>query len=203
MEDLPVPRIDLVEESRTNLLAVAFARTNSPVYALAVNAAKRATRYECVAVGKSVAHLAVFDKTRASAIRALELLRYVAGWKAVQVCAGGTILRSDFLAGIVLSCYVQSLDCDDWRAHCFCVIDDPSALAPYEDRLYLAADVSIERSPKKDWLLPCKLLYGHVRFQRLHPATFRDQLQAAAAEYGCAWCPNFNIEFLGEVPPPI
>ena len=87
--------------------------------------------------------------------------------------------------------------CRDPTAHCHSVIDDPFSEEIEEKGLSLSIQV-VERPPIKyeieikRFSFPCKFLLHRFRFQKEHPATAQDQIQAAAVSQGCDWCPNFN-----------
>lgn len=198
MADLPVSKIDPLEDSKSHLLAMAFVKGNSPFYELAVNVARGAAKYEAFTTGKVVTHLVAFAKSKADAARALSLLRYVASWRGVQVYAGGKLVQAVHASYEILDCYVTSLACDDWRAHCYTIVDDPSrSLARGVNyTISIRFDERPEDKPKRAdrYVFPCTLLHPYFRFQLDHPSTFKDQIQAASVRRGCDWCPNFKAD---------
>jgi len=210
MSNLPAPKVNLVEDSRTHILAIAFPRTNSQVYPLAVSIALGAAKHDTMNIGRTVTHLVAFARNRDDAGRALALLGYINTWKSIQIYAGGKLLQNIGEATSVLRCYVESTACDDWRAHCLQVIDDPShtLVRPPSVRVTLSMSGTGQSSPEEEeeqpdrYMFPCRLLYPTFRFQIDHPASFRNQIQAAAVSRGCDWCPHFKADHFSKLTTP-
>ncbi|MFT5725683.1 MAG: hypothetical protein ACI9JN_002810 [Bacteroidia bacterium] len=49
------------------------------------------------------------------------------------------------------------------------------------------------------YVFPCKRLYYYFKFQKDHPASIENQIQAEAVNSGCDWCPNFNADNWGKL----
>lgn len=186
--------VDLLSASRSGLLALSFAKSPSDAYPLAVNVAQGAACYAEVEIGKQTVHLVGFAKTPADAARALALLQYVAGWKTTQVFAAGRLAANVYTVAEVLECYLQASACTDCSAHCSVIMDDPdSEVAGEVPSLSIAPSWTRQRVEVDRYLFPCAFLQPRFSFQPDHPASPRDQIQAAAVKEGCAWCPYFNV----------
>lgn len=196
MADVPAVKVDPFEDSRRHLLAITFPRSTSPTYPLAVSVANGAVKHETVTIGRTLTHFVVFDRTPDGVARALALLGYVATWRGVQVYAGGKMIPRAWTINEVLHCYAVGCACNDWRAHCLEVIDEPLSERSFGGSFTIT--VSLERianQPPKSvarYTFPCRYLRRYFRFEHGHPATVPDQIQAAAVAHGCDWCPHFN-----------
>lgn len=192
---LPATTVDPVKDSFTHLLTISFAKTNSRHYALAVNFMEGASKYGAQPIGSTIVHFAAFSKTKEDASRALAVLGYIQGWSTTQVFSNGRLLGHASRVIDVLRCYLESLACNDHRAHCFKVISDPfSETAP---GMTTFVQISLNEPPKpvKDvdrYIFPCSRLNQWYALQRGHPSSAVDQIQAAGVRYECDWCPNFN-----------
>lgn len=188
--------VDLVGDSTENLLAICFSKTRSPSYPLAVSIARGALKYQELVVGRETVHLAVFERNAEGAKRATALLRYIHEWKATQVYAGGRSLGNSWNALAILECYAVALAARDHRAHCCVVMDDPFAGLTRGSTVTLTlgeSDTSRARAVDL-YLFPCKHLMRYFRFQEGHPSSVSDQIQAAAVEHCCDWCPLFDAD---------
>jgi len=77
------------------------------------------------------------------------------------------------------------------------VIDDPFSDEVEERGLSLSIrlvetppltrEIEIDR-----YIFPCTFLFHRFQFQKDHPASIEDQIQAGAVNIGCDWCPNFD-----------
>lgn len=187
--------VDLIGDSISHPLAVAFAKSSSPNYGAAVELAKMANKYAESVVGKSIIHMAVFSGDRVQMSRALALVRFIKGIKSAQIYAGGKLLISSHKTEEVINCFLTASACNDWRAHCHKIIDD----AFMDDRrgagTMIDLDVFSSRKPNR-YLLPCRYLAGYsgtsLVLEKDYVATPVDQVQALAVRNDCAWCPNFK-----------
>ena len=192
-----IKKLDPLKASYRYLLCIAFAETNSPSYSLALGIAQHAAHYEEGTIGKKRLHFAGFAKTREDVGRARSLIQYIAGWKSFQIFAGGKLIQNIWQVNEVLECFLEASGCDDWRAHCHKIIDDPF-IEKQEERGISVSLTLVEKPPLKKaieidrYVFPCSLLHHRFRFQTDHPSTPQDQIQAAAVATGCDWCPNFK-----------
>jgi len=183
--------IDPFQASVNCLLVVAFAKTNSPNYPFAVSLAEGAERYGNAEIGGKHMHVAVFGRTQADTGRALALIGYTRGWRSAFVFAQGKMVGDTYHLQEVLSCYMQSCQCRDIKAHCIFVIDDP-----FEDDD--TRRMSHRESTHK-YAFPCKLLVTRFHFQSNHPSSIVNQIQAAGVEQCCTFCPHFTPESFMEI----
>ena len=206
----PVPAIlpfsdDAFRLSRENLLVVVFAKVRSPYYGLALNIARGAERYlESVAPGLEI-HTAVFSRTPEQAQRASALLAYIHGWATTQLFFGGRREQNYYAIETTLSCYQRAMACDDHRAHCVSVETEPfinrQQPGPIVIKLELSnSDREASIPPRQlRFYYPCTRLSGRYRLERDHPATWADQLQAAAVSELVDWCPCFNKSMFRQI----
>ena len=200
----PIPKVDLLNDSITHLIAVSFAKTSSKNYPLAVNVAQGAAKHDEVTIGRIVVHLAAFQKSKEDAARALVLLGYISGWKGVQIFAGGKIIQNYYRATEVLNCYLGALACADHKAHCLSIINDPYSEYPKAYSSSVTMTISLEPRPEPEpvfvdrYIFPCKLLQPYFSFQTDHPSSPQDQIQAGAVERGCDFCPLFDAHIFGK-----
>jgi len=197
--ELPLETIDPFQASVGCLLVVTFPKTNSKNYPFAVNIAEGAERYAIAVINGKLMHVAVFGKTQADAGRASALLGYIQSWRGALVFVQGQIVQDRYRLPQVLTCFLQSCQCRDKKAHCHRIIDDPFSDIPRN----LNMSISISFAPKPQikremridrFTFPCKYLFSWFRFQEGHPSSLQDQIQAAGVEHGCNVCPNFSSE---------
>jgi hypothetical protein len=193
--------VDLIADSLSHPLAIAFSKTSSPNYGAAVELAMLGSKYAELALGKSILHLAAFAADRLHMSRALALLRYIKSWKSTQIYAAGKLLYSAHSTEQAINCYLTAAACNDYRAHCHQVISNP--FADSDDRIELAPTGVIignaagtKRTRFGEYMLPCRnLTYAgaiYFRLDRSHDVSSADQIQAVAVSKDCAWCPNFK-----------
>lgn len=193
-----IPKVDLIKDSYTHLMTVSFAKTASKNYALAVNIAQCAEKYDELKIGNSLVHFVAFSKTKEDASRALVLLRYISEWKSIQIVTGGKIIQKAYDVAAVLECYLEALACNDYQAHCFSIVNDPRSDYPYAYGMSVSIKISPYPEPEPEevmvdrYIFPCSLLQPYFKFQTDHPSTAENQIQAAAVEHGCDWCPLFK-----------
>ncbi len=180
--------VDLIADSIEYPLAVAFNKSSSENYGAAVEAAKHAIKYEERPQGKSWIHMAVFSADRVQLSHALHLLGYIRGLKSTRLFAGGKLLTSSLRIEEVINCYLTSLVCKDWRAHCHKVISD--------DQFEIPSLLWPQQKKATRYLIPCALVadYGgrQAVTESLFGSTVQDKLQAIGVRRGCSWCPNFK-----------
>lgn len=195
-----VPKVNLIRASLTSLVAIAFAKSPSQSYRLAVHVAQQASFYYEEKVGGQTIHSVVFDKSREEAARAVALLQYVGGWKSTQVFSGGKVLQDRYKISQILRCYLEAAACDDWKAHCFTIIDDPFAEVR-QSRTGISLVVSLgpfkmtQEIKIDEYIFPCAYLSSFFRRKsQKHPSDQTDQIQATAIIVGCDFCPYFDAK---------
>lgn len=198
--------VDPVKDSFNYLMVIAFGKSSSPSYPLAVSVAKGATKYAEVPLGKQIVHLSAFDKNKEGASRALSIVKYLSGSKALQIFANGVLERNSWSVISILECYLKSATCNDFRAHCQRIIENPFAEKDYRHNLSITIRITEETENKakpivvERYLFPCSYLLQHFKFQIGHPSTPEDQVQAGAVENHCDWCPNFSSNNFKKLP---
>jgi hypothetical protein len=191
---------DPIAESFDCLLVVVFSKSTSKNFPLVLAVCGNLDRFWTIDVGGKEAYFARFDKSQIDAARAVVLLGYIGGWKGVQIFSQGKLLNNTYEVEMVLECYTESGSCQNLSSHCHKVIDDPFSDEIVRDRS-MGITIRVTENPvyKHEveidrYLFPCKYLLSRFRFQRDHPASPQDQIQAGAVEEGCNWCPNFNLD---------
>lgn len=197
MEKEIAVKVDLIRASLTSLLALSFAKSSSQSYRLAVHLAQQAAFYYEEKIGSHIVHSVAFEKSREDAARAVALLQYIGGWKSTQIFAGGKVLQDKYRISQVLRCYLEAAACDDWKAHCHTVIDDPFAARHYSDGPSIVISASPLRFSQEidEYLFPCSYLNPFFRRKSdKHPSDPIHQIQAAAITVGCDLCPFFDAK---------
>lgn len=191
--------IDLIGDSLKELMSISFPKNSSKYYPIAVGVAQGAKKYQEIMVNKKPVHLCVFENSQADASRAATLLEYIRNWTGTQVFIRGKYFDDLFLIREVLSCYMDSFCCNDWRAHCFVIRDDletDRSAVTMKSWVGLGIDgPELKNPPKKSknqYVFPCKFLEDRFYYQPKHPSSLEDQLQACAVENVCHWCPRFD-----------
>lgn len=196
MNDL-IPKVDLLNDSITHLLTVSFGKTSSPSYPLAVSVAMGADKYDEIKLGGNTVHMVAFAKNRDGAARAISLLQYISEWKTTQIYGGGKLMQTYYRVSQVLRCYIEATACEDWRAHCQTVIDDPFYESKFSGGFQIMiTPIPIGQPPPKRadrYIFPCTLLQPNFHHRTSdHPADPIHQIQAEAISIGCDICPYFN-----------
>lgn len=189
---------DPLTESIGNLMVVLFPKSTSKNYPLAVNIAVGAAYYDAKLIDGVLINYAVFSKNREQAGRLQGLLDYISEWKGVQFFINGQLEKDLIKINRVLVCYLKASSCNDWRAHCFKVIDDPLRQEINDHRSELIIRITDKPAMPKvaieidQYVFPCSLIYHFKVFQANHPATMEDQIQAESVRFGASWCPLFD-----------
>lgn len=167
------------------LVTVAFARSNSIQYPMAVHLARQAASYSRLddeKDSKKEIHLAIFAKTKEQAAHAAALIRVVATWKTMQIHTSSKIDANPMQVSHVLECYFQSLALQDHRAHCYWFDRD----SVHEEDL--------------GQLIPCAQLRGYIETglrarteDRALKIPTSERVHAIAIQRNCDWCPHFSI----------
>jgi len=207
-KDGPGPQevVDPHAESESALAAVAFQKSSSASMPMAVAVAQRSPGYRFAYIEGRAVHFSVFGPTVAEAMNAVSLLKLTVGWKGVLCYSRGRPVDAHRLLE-VLDCYVAATRCVDRRAHCHAVIDDP--MIPRAPAYYGGITIAMSRANPPlikevviaRYAFPCVRLQSRFRFQPDHPATLRNQIQAAAAAQDYDVCPFFDadaFEVVGE-----
>jgi len=131
------------------------------------------------------------------AMRTMDLIHYVRGWKGTHFYAQGRMIIGDmdqaFMMEAVLKCFADSCASRDYRAHCFRMIRDPcEPLAPYRSFEHIAPHFRHIEPREGDSVFPCKHMLQWFRAQQSHPSTIIDQIQSEGVEKLCDICPRFN-----------
>lgn len=191
---LPDQPPDLLSESSEKLAIVVFSKSSSKNFPIALSIARQATLRQSSVDGRPI-YVAYFDKTERGAKLAVSLLEYVGAWKGVIIYSCGRLIKSWYEFTDVLVCYLESCLCNDYRAHCFKMIDDPAyrpGESPGLSVPILSGLMSIKRVEVDRYTFPCVKIYQSMTFQTDHPASYQDQIQALGVKRLCHSCPNFD-----------
>lgn len=190
-------KIDPFGASLRYMLVLVFPKSTSKYFPLVLNIAEGAERYAVADISGKPTYFVCFGANQADAGRAVAILDYVRTWKGVQIFSRGKLLQNSYHVAQVINCYLESQSCRDYQAHCHSVIDDPysedlehqglSLSIRLVDKPTLKQEVEVDR-----YLFPCNFLKSRFRFQKDHPSSSADQIQASAVKNGCDWCPNFE-----------
>jgi len=185
--------IDPFEISKGRLLAIAFPKVNSKNFPMALDLAKRATHYGTAEIGGTPYHVASFEKTKRDAILCDALLKQVKGWNGMMMFSDGIHIHGIIEITLIIGCYLKSQLCRDPDAHCITIINDPDVVRPRSFGFAIEVGPVDTRVEVVDqYAFPCSLLLPDMKFQRNHPASYPDQIQAAGVESMCHICPRFD-----------
>jgi hypothetical protein len=174
---------DLLTLSSRHLIAVAFFKSTSKTYGLAVSFAKQAELYGEKILGRRTQHFAVFGRSRAQAAAALAFMEQGGYWKGTLLFADGQLLSYVNRHSIIetIRCYVKSGATRDPKSYC---------VTPYKNY-----------ESNRTHLVPCRLIHGKTidgspyGLEDIDDVLdVQDYLLGVAAHRGCQWCPNFNPE---------
>lgn len=202
-----VKSFDPQNDSIGNLMAIVFPKSTSFNYPLAVRVAQGANGYAEKIIENKLFHMAVFSITQDGVNKALALLNYLLGLKGWSVFMNGSSYKKPYSVYEILQCYANAINCNDYRAYCQKVIKDPF-IETYSSYGNLSFSIQLidkqpdEGKPKviNKYLFPCKHLQPLFSFQKGHPATPQDQIQAAGIEHNCEWCPYFHPDEFVKLP---
>jgi hypothetical protein len=187
--------VDPLQDSIGCLLVIAFPKSSSRNYPLAVSVAEAAERYAVIAIGGKPMHVAAFGKTQADAGKALALLEYTHGWKGKLIFSRGRMIQNSYEVSQIVRCFLEACLCRDRKAHCYQIIDEPFSVV--QDMRMSISITLVEKPPIKQeiqvdrYAFPCKFLFPWFKFQEGHPSSWQDQIQAAGVRRGCDVCPHF------------
>lgn len=188
---------NLAATSFDYLLVAVFLRSRSDALKWAIEIAERATIFESRDLESLRVYVACFS--REEAVQAVQLIHCIRGWKGTHFYVRGRMVIDDMERAYhmesVLRCFVESLSARDYRAHCHRLIDSPhfpvSPRRLYEHIHPMFRHVT-PLSERGLYLFPCAYMLDWFEAQRDHPASIRDQIQAAGIAKGCDACPRFN-----------
>ena len=187
--------IDPFQESMNCLIVIVFPKSSSKNFEFALNLAQGASKYNITEISGKHMHFAAFSKNQADAGRAMALLEYISSWKGTMLFSGGKLIQTGWHVSQVIGCYLESCSCRDSKAHCNTIIDDPfiNTVQNMSMSISILARPALKKELKIDrYAFPCKYLYSYYRFEKDHPSSPQDQIQAAAVSKGCDICPHFN-----------
>ncbi len=191
---------NVLKESEEHLLSVSFSKTSSKNYPLAVSLLDNTIKHQEKLIGKRIVHHAVFSKDPDHVAAAIVLLRLISGWKDTVIYAGGKKIQRCSRMEDVLSCYLEASGCNDHRAHCYQIINDPYSEHSRPFYMNMSIKISLDIKPDAEpiyvdrYIFPCALLYRQFKLKPDHPSSPQDQIQAEAVSKGIDICPLFNAE---------
>lgn len=188
---------NLAATSFDYLLLAVFLHSRSDALKWALEIAERAPLFASRNLESLRVYVAGFDQEEAE--QALQLIHYIRGWKGTHFYVRGRMVIGEMEQAYhlesVIRCFVESQSAQDWRAHCHRLIDSPYfPVAPkriYDDIHPMFRHVK-PLSERGIYLFPCAHMLNWFEAQRDHPASIRDQIQAAGVAKGCDVCPRFN-----------
>lgn len=129
----------------------------------------------------------------------MQLIHYIRGWKGTHFYVKGRMIIGEMVQAYhlesVIRCFVESCAVRDHRAHCFRLIDSPYfPVAPRRMYEHIHPEFKhITPLPERGiYQFPCAYMLDWFEAQRDHPASIRDQIQAAGIGKCCDVCPRFN-----------
>lgn len=195
---------NLSRMSRDYLVLVLFVKSRSDAFPWALSAARQGKLFKEFDLDSMKVFLAGFVPTFSGAQQAMDLIHYVRGWKGTHFYAQGRMIIGDmeqaFHLESVLKCFADSCASRDYRAHCFCLIDNPfDPLAPYRrfDRMHMYFRHFEAKADDGTYIFPCSHMLQWFRAQRDHPASIADQIQSEGVSKMCDVCPRFDPDAFG------
>lgn len=195
---------DLCRISHDYLVIALFVRSRSDAFDLALEVARGAELFAERDLETMKVFVAGFAPTFSGALRSMDLIHYVRGWKGTHFYAKGRMIIGEmpqaFALEGVLQCFAESCASRDYRAHCFRLIDDPcNPLAPYRTFEHIGRYFRHFEAKSKDgtYVFPCRHMLQWFRVQRDHPASIPDQIQAEGVDKMCDVCPRFDPDDFG------
>lgn len=185
--------------SRDYLVLVLFVNSRSGAFDLAMDVAKRAPLFAERNLSSLTIYVSGFPRTLEGAMRAMDLVHYVRGWKGTHFYAQGRMIigemRQAYDLEAVLQCFAESYASDDYRAHCHRTIDTPYFPIVQLMKLERIHPMFLHITAQSDegiYTFPCKHMLQWFQAQEHHPSSVRDQIQAEGVEKSCDLCPRFN-----------
>lgn len=186
------------------LVIVLFVNSRSDVFPLALDVAKQAPLFATRDLEAMRLFVSGFRPTFEGATQAMDLIHYVRGWKGTHFYARGRMIIGEmeqaFFLEAVVKCFADSCATQDFRAHCFRLIDDPfRPLEPYRNFEHVAPYFRhIEAKAEEGlYVFPCRHMLQWFAAQPGHPASITDQIQAEGVSKMCDVCPRFDADSFG------
>lgn len=181
------------------LLLAVFLRSRSDALPWALEIAERAELFGQRDLESLRVYVVGFSPDRDGGTQAMQLIHYVRGWKGTHFYLKGRMVIGEmgqaYHLEAVIRCFVESCSARDYRAHCFRLIDSPYyPVAPQRMYEYIHPEFRhvTPLSERGIYQFPCAYMLDWFEAQRDHPASIRDQIQAAGIAKGCDACPRFN-----------
>ena len=185
--------------SRDYLVLVLFVNSRSGAFDLAMDVARLAPLFVERDLEALKIYVSGFPRTLQGAIRAMDLIHYVRGWKGTHFYAKGRMvigeMRQAYDLEAVLQCFAESCAADDFRAHCHRTIDTPYFPVHMRlklERIHPMFQHITAASDEGNFLFPCSYMLQWFEAQPDHPSSVRDQIQAEGVAKMCDACPRFN-----------
>lgn len=185
--------LDPFKVSDGMLLTVAFPKSRSKQYPIALAIYERVVKRGTAEIGGTTYHVAAFEKNRQDAALCKALLECTKNLDGVMMFIDGMLVDDDVDVRLMINCYCRSFLVSNPAAHCLKIIDDPK----YKEKRFAGYVISI--NPVKynahqvdQYGFPCKQLWQHMNLDPDHPATYQEQMQARAVEYSLHACPKFD-----------
>ena len=191
-ETLALP-FDPNNESKNYLAIIVFYKAKSQYYESALMIARSVKSYETLQ--EESVHILRFNKDLNDATKLLGLLNILGNWKgSTKMYFAGGRLINPLKIKEVISCYLDSLSCLDFKAHCCNVEQYPFDRVGYYNYFCVASRILNKKDETmRLFLNPCKklVLCGLIKD---HPSSLNEQIQARAVASSVDWCPRFNID---------
>lgn len=195
-----LPSTDFGIDESEVLLRIIFTKSSSKHYKYALRLVKLAdysTQDE-----EETAHELVYLKNLYSAQNALALLEIAKDWKGTFVIINGDLITNKWQLCETLSCYIQSQQSNDVRAHCYRVmhldvdVTTPTYLENFQiDNIQKYLQHTKENKRRRQtWIIPCQRVAVWSTQLRHAGTKVEDRIQAIAVEQSCNWCPLFNYK---------
>lgn len=185
--------LDPFKVSDGMLLTVAFPKSRSKQYPIALAIYERVVKRGTAEIGGTTYHVAAFEKNREDGSLCKALLECTKSMSGVMMFIEGMMVDDDVDIRLMIDCYCKSHLVKNPAAHCLKIIDDPK----YKERRYSGHVITI--NPVRhiahqidQYSFPCKLLWQHMNLNPDHPASYQEQMQAVAVEHSIHTCPRFD-----------
>lgn len=179
------------------LVGAIFPKTTARAYTAMIAIADTAMRHHVSEDGGKVYHHVAFHRTAAGASAALALMDLAGNLAGFQLYAGGRVVRYTDRTVDVLTCYLNSERCSDPDAWCHVVTDSGCVIPTTHHSIPFGVAINIRSEaltapPPPAWMFPCRYLLHKFKIDLRHPSRPSAQIEAAAVEASCHWCPRFN-----------